>query len=518
MEERRTCRHAVKATILLALSTTLDARVEIDAASPWLDGESPSPAALELRDAVRDIERHGLDPAHYGLDVLDPLFDTTADRLDADARERLVTTADSAFKRLVSDLGAGAVVARDVQRLNFRDRLEVDADAALADVASGERTVAATLDALQPGHRIYRGLVDWMDALLDERARGVARTRVPDLSLAVGDHGTAVLALRQRLVETGDLSYEEAASSWFDAPLVLALQAFQARHGLALTTGVDEETLTALNRSVGDEIAELALNLERWRWLPRELGERHLLVNVPDFKLHVYNGDQRIVDMRTVVGAPQHQTPNFSNQLRFIEINPTWTVPRSITVNELLPIERRKPGYLASRNFRYKRWEGNRLVDVHPADVSPRAAFLRPFPYVLQQQPDERNALGRLKFMFPNPYSIYMHDTPAKPLFAKRVRAFSHGCVRLADPERLASLLLQIDGMSHDEARWLIDRRGNHQQFLETALPVHIAYYTAWVDEDGRRQWRPDIYGHNPGLAEALAQQAAPVFTLASHP
>jgi len=210
------------------------------------------------------------------------------------------------------------------------------------------------------------------------------------------------------------------------------------------------------------------------------------------------NGEQKIVDMGVVVGSKKHQTPVFSKGAKFVEVAPTWTVPASITNNEILPIERRKPGYIDREKMDYFK--------------------KRPFPYVLRQRAGKDNVLGRIKVLMPNKYAIYMHDTQAKKLFAKTDRAYSHGCIRLSDPQRLGSLLLQLDGNSPEETQNILDKTETTRVKLHRQTPVHIAYFTAWIDDDGKLHTRKDVYKHNKNILAGLKKKDTLLKSLKSRP
>jgi len=258
------------------------------------------------------------------------------------------------------------------------------------------------------------------------------------------------------------------------------------------------------------------MNLERWRWMPRDLGDRHIMVNVPSYNLTMMNGDQRIADMAVVVGSKRHNTPIFSQGAEFVEVAPTWTVPASITNNEILPIERKKPGYIDSERMDYFKWVGGKLVKVPRSQITPEDFHKRPFPYVLRQRAGKENALGGIKILMPNKHAVYMHDTQAKSLFAKTDRAYSHGCIRLSDPFRLGSLLLQLDGKTPEQTQSFLDKKKTTRVRLKQKTPTHISYLTAWVDDDGKLNTRKDIYKNNKPLISALHAKNTLLSTLKS--
>jgi len=479
----------------------------------WLDIAGPSPNAVRLLERIADAGAHGLDPDRYDLDGLRESLATTFERprshapprLDSPERAALAYRFGRAFTRLATDLGRGLVDARTVQKRLYRDRLDPDIDTLRQALVRGDLDVDDALDAAAPTHERYLRLVDTTRKLLAERESGGTRTSVDASgSLQAGQRHDDVVRLKRRLIETGDLPTDAAITPMFGDELVVAIEAFRKRHGVPRSGSVDRRTRTALNRTIVNDLDDLAMSLERWRWMPRELGKRHVFVNLPDYRLTVRDGARRIVDMAVVIGSTEHPTPSFSRDMSYLEFNPTWTVPASIAHRELLPLERENPGYLRSQNFDFLEVVDGKLERVPYDSVSREDLALRPFPYTLRQHGGGSNALGRMKFMMPNPYAIYLHDTPAKRHFTLRDRAYSHGCIRLSDPDRLATLLLQIDGRSHERVRSLIESPTTRRAGLRTPIPTHLAYFTTWVDDDGNLQRRADVYGHDPALRAAL--------------
>lgn len=482
-----------------------------------------------LLNTIADAELHGLNPITYGSDSLEQelkTYVTNSEKLgsytsesNSDERKSLESKLFSAFKQFAQDMGQGVLDAQATQRNLYRAAPTVDTDELLARLNSGEATVNELLTELTPSSPHYLKLVDHMHSLLEQRDAGKGRTTV---SLGEGvileSEHPSVIDLRSRLMETGDLDPAGSLTIYFGSDVEEALKAFQARHGITATGELNEATVVALNKTIDNEIEEVAMNLERWRWMPRELGDRHIMVNIPSYNLSMMNGDQQIVDMAVVVGSKKHQTPVFSKGAQFVEVAPTWTVPASITNNELLPIERKRPGYLDSERMDYFKWVEGRLVSVPRSQITAADFEKRPFPYVLRQRAGADNALGKIKILMPNKYAIYMHDTQAKDLFAKTDRAYSHGCIRLSDPFRLGSLLLQLDGKSPTETDEILAKTKTTRVKLNEKTPTHISYFTAWVDEEGQLNQRKDVYKHNKKLIAGLKANNTLLSTLKSRP
>lgn len=349
--------------------------------------------------------------------------------------------------------------------------------------------------------RIKRALADYRAVA----ARG-GWTKVPaGDKLKPGARNDRVRMLRARLAETGDLKDGGGEPDLYDAAVEQAVRHFQYRHGLAQDGTVGPETLAALNVPVERRIAQMALNMERRRWMPADLGERYVFVNLADFTLKVVEGPKTVHDARVIVGKPYFRTPVFSGMMTYIALNPYWHVPPSIATKEILPKLKKNPGYLASQGMRvFTSWAGD-AAEVDPRSIDWTAVGPGSFPYRLRQDAGEKNALGRVKFMFPNQFNVYLHDTPSRELFARTVRSFSHGCIRVQNPIELAELLLRDDP---DWPRARIDAalaQGEQTIVnLKRPIPVHLTYLTAWVNKDGSVHFRSDIYDRDKRLEAAL--------------
>ncbi len=318
--------------------------------------------------------------------------------------------------------------------------------------------------------------------------------------LSPGDSGTAVVALRNRLIAMGYLDRSNAAT--YDGALQKAVQAYQADQGLETDGIAGSATLRAINTPASERLKSVLVAMERERWLNKPRGKRHVLVNIPDFKARIIDDGKVTFETRSVVGknTPDRETPEFSDVMEYMEINPYWNVPRSITTEEYLPLMRRNRYAVSHLQVVNSR---GRVV---PRSAVNFAAYSdRSFPFRLRQPPSNSNALGLVKFMFPNKYNIYLHDTPAKSLFAHPVRAYSHGCVRLNDPFEFAYALLAKqteDPVTFFQTRL---RSGeNTRVTLDQPVPVHLIYRTAYTDAKGRLMFRADIYGRDVLVFRAL--------------
>lgn len=286
---------------------------------------------------------------------------------------------------------------------------------------------------------------------------------------------------------------------------------FQSRHGLAADGVVGAKTLAAMNVPLEMRVQQLEANLERWRWLPRELGERHVRVNIPGFQLEVRDAGRVVLDMKVVVGRRVRSTPVMSDTIRYLVLNPTWDVPPNLAVQDKLPEIRKNPGYFTEQGIQVLHGWGSDERAIDPTTVDWQAVTPKGFPYHLRQTPGSKNALGRVKFMFPNRWNIYIHDTPSRELFANPERAASSGCIRAERPVDLAAVLLEgAPDWTREALEAAIATGRTRTVTLPTPVPVHVEYWTGWVDDEGHVQWRTDIYDRDKALIAALSGHNSP--------
>jgi murein L,D-transpeptidase YcbB/YkuD len=310
-------------------------------------------------------------------------------------------------------------------------------------------------------------------------------------------------AVARRLTITGDLPDSDMEVSTFEYNETLqdAVRRFQARHGLETDALAGRATLRALNVPVERRIDQIRVNLERVRWHPEVENDDLILVNIPAFKAHVIHDGEIVWTTDVIVGDSENKTPVFQSMLKFVVFNPTWTVPHSIASEELLPTIKRDPTFFRRGNYDLLDRSGN-IVD--PSSVDWSAVTRRSFSFTLVQKPGPANQLGRVKFMFPNEYSVCMHDTPDKSLFARTERAFSHGCIRVAEPLGLAEILLGNEEWTRKQVDSQLDSNVTKTVVLAEPLPVHVVYWTAEVDDLGVMHFYDDIYEWDARVLETL--------------
>lgn len=281
----------------------------------------------------------------------------------------------------------------------------------------------------------------------------------------------------------------------YDEELVAAIKVFQEQHGLNTDGIIGKNTIQALNTTLNWKIRQLRINMERLRWLPRNLGERYLLVNLAGFWLAAAEHGEHVLNMRIIVGRDYRSTPSFSSQVSHMVANPYWNIPASIARKDLLSKQQKNPDYFSTANIKVYANYNYAAGAIDPGTIDWHA-IKTGFPYVLRQDPGENNALGTIKFMFSNPFDIYLHDTPSKSLFHKDIRAFSSGCIRLEKPLKLAAFALGEQNKSTEFSTEL--KRGKTKTInLPQQLPIYLVYITTWVDKLNKVHFSPDIYGRD---------------------
>ena len=483
--------------------------------SPWLDSRGKvSENVSQLVSQIRLSLFHGLNPENYQLSKIVELEQALeSGSLSLKERQstlsKLESTLDDAYYKLAKHLGSSLVEGRDVQDYIYRSSPKPKLNTLYERVTVGKLTIDEVFDTITPTHRDYVDLQRALGSLLHEKNAGTGRTRIPTSDpLNVGDEHPAIRAAKLRLLETRDYSGSSGINSTFDEVFKEAVIAFQTRHHISPTGELNEKTVSAMNRSVNDDITQVVVSLERWRWMPRDLGEQRVIANVPDFRIRMFNGEQKIADMAVVVGKRKHRTPLFSETIKHVVAAPTWTVPASIANNELVPLERRNPGYLERNNYELLAWKGHKPYVVPFSKIPASAWTAKRFPYTIRQKAGSDNALGDVKILMPNKYAIYFHDTQAKKLFGRETRAFSHGCVRLHDPQRLASLIMQIDGVPQDKTSSFLASKKTNQYDLDRPMDSHIVYFTTFVDSEGKLNFRNDIYRYDKKITAALKRNS----------
>jgi murein L,D-transpeptidase YcbB/YkuD len=467
----------------------------------WLTVEGPRPQAGELLAAIDPLAGEGLDPRSYPKDALGAAVqeEKNPDLNDLQAQHRLAQADLSltyTYLSMATHLASGRLRPRALEIDWYGTTRQADLDSPLEEALRDGGSVRTALRSYAPASQDYDRLRTALAHYEDLAAHG--GWPVVGTPLRKGAQGEKVALLRARLAAEGDLPVSEPASTapqtspandTYDATIADGVARFQRRHGLDPTGKVDAETLAELDRPVQERIQQLRVNLERRRWLPADFGPRYIVVNIPDFRMRLVEDGRDSLEMRAIVGKPLHnRTPELSGKMTYLVLNPAWNIPNDIVAKEIKPAAAKDPGYLDRKHIVVKGTQ-------------------------YRQSPGPGNPLGPVKLIFPNPFDVYLHGTTADHLFNASQRAFSHGCIRLEKPLDLTNALLEGDPKWTPEAVQAALDAGDPQVVtLPHAVPVHLLYHTAWVDDDGTVQFRRDVYGHDAKVAAALAKE--PLVTL----
>ena len=441
--------------------------------------------------AIEEAGAHGLPSGRYDPDTLE----TNLRRVRSDRDLGVLEVEMSRlFLLYARDIQTGIVRPSRadpdiVRRVPYRDR-----QATLA--AFAQSSPAKFIQSLPPASPEYTRLMKEKLRLEKTVGAGGWGPEIPNVKLEPGAQGPAVVALRNRMIRMGYL--KRTSTDVYNNDLLKAVLAFQNDHGLTTDGVVGPGTRGEINTSAATRLAQVMVAMERERWInmPEGLGDRHVWVNLTDFRTKLFDNGKVTFETKSVIGERlrEKRTPEFSDKMEYMEINPDWTVPRSILGRDYLPKLQQDP--FAAQYLQ--------LIDLN-GRVVPRELIEETFPFTVRQPPGRANALGTVKFMFPNPHAIYLHDTPQRHLFSREVRAYSSGCVRLYDPHDFAYVLLARQ-VSDPETYFQRILRSGEQTIvpLDKPIPVHIVYRTAFTEPKGRTQFRRDIYGRDARIWEQM--------------
>jgi murein L,D-transpeptidase YcbB/YkuD len=394
--------------------------------------------------------------------------------------------------------GMTADSAKDLEWFIPRKKIDMES---LLDSMVGKKNNAFEDD--EPVNRQYILLRQQLKKLAQlEAGKKWDSIRITQKSFRKGDSSSVIAEVKYRLEAFGDLPGTDS-SHRFTVALDTAIRSFQARMGIKEDGTINKSVLDALNTPLQDRIKKILLNMERLRWVPLEPTTDYILVNIPQFKMHVYDKGKLAWSCNVVVGKPGASTVIFTKELRYIVFSPYWNVPPGILAKEVLPGLKRGAGsYLARQNMEIVGASGKTIA---PGSINFGKYSGGNFPYIVRQKPGGKNSLGKVKFLFPNEYNIYLHDTPARYLFGENKRSFSHGCIRIAEPKHLAQWLLRDDSTWTEQKIDDAMNAGKEKYVtVKDKVPVFIVYFTAFVDHDGKLNFRDDVYGHDEKLATSL--------------
>ncbi|WP_276346200.1 L,D-transpeptidase family protein [Daejeonella sp. JGW-45] len=463
----------------------------------WFKNNEIVPQAKEMLSVINKADEEGLDPKKYQFKDFNTMFaNLEAAKRDSakftEIQKEIDVALSATYFVWASDYYRGVVIPRENEEIEWDvKRNKIKLHKALMTVLK-ERESKYSYASFSPLHPDYARLKSALKTYRGIQAAGGWPKVTVSPKLKEGQSASVVSALKKRL----GLS---STDSIFDAGTVDALKKFQSDQGLKPDGSLGAETVKLLNVPVEQRIKQIVLNMERWRWIPKSFEPNYLIVNIPEFRLRVYEKGEERLAMNVIVGKTMNSTPVFSDKMENVVLAPYWNVPASIVREELGPKIASDPGYLSRSNMELIDSKGNQ---VSPSQVDWGSVTRENWKYTLRKKPGPRNDLGDVKFIFPNTNDIYLHDTPHDELFSQSKRNFSHGCVRVEKPLQLAEYLLRPVGWDMSKIQSTIAEGKEKYVKLKQVLPVYLVYFTAWADENGNMHFRDDIYGHDQTLAK----------------
>jgi len=471
----------------------------------WTDASGAVPAADGLVALLRAADQEGLNPLHYHADAIERRLGAAEVTVQA---ELDLLIADAVME-YAADLRAGRLAPRSIAPELAAVPPQLD-PIEIAKRARDQSNLAAFLTGFTPPHAQYAALRDALRRYRAIAAAGGWPAAGQGPVLKPGMQDASVPALRRRLAATGDYTAKdkEMASQVYDATLQAAVKRFQSYNGQTADGVVGESTRVALNVSAAERVDQIIANMERWRWLPDDLGERHVMVNIPGYTLKALDKGEVALRMPVIVGSVERPTPVFSHRITHLVFNPTWTIPPTVARNDILPKLLRNPAYLKEHDIKlFDSWSGS-AKPIDSRSVNWRDIGAKITRYRMRQDPGPKNSLGRIKFMFPNDFDVYLHDTPARDKFAQVERSLSSGCVRVGDPAALTSFLMEgMDDWPVERRTQILDGGETKTVWLRQSVPVHLTYQTVFFDEAGKIHFLEDVYGCDTAFVTALAKR-----------
>jgi murein L,D-transpeptidase YcbB/YkuD len=477
----------------------------------WFDGEAPMATVPSLISALEKAEEEGLVSTDYHYEEIKLLLGqltTLSSPEKSAALADLDIMLTDAYRAYAAHLYGGKMEpGRISNQWPVQKRFDVTIPE-LQTIPPADRLEKSLLG-LAPPYMGYQQLREELAKYRKIAAAGGWPVILPG-KLAPGQRHARVATLKKRLFLTGELSAMPAKNrDLYDASLSKAVRLFQRAHNQKEDGVVGPATLHLLNMSVAERIDQIRLNMERWRWMPRNM-DRYIFINIPAFELKVAEKGFIVLKMKTIVGMEDNPTPSFADRLTQIEINPFWNVPQSIVEKEIIPKVKRDPTYLTKEGIRiYRDWRPD-AQEIPASEIDWNEVVPKKFVYRLIQDPGPQNPLGQIKFLFPNNFNVYMHDTPSRYLFSRQGRTFSHGCIRLEKPIDLAEYLLKNEpGWSRKQILKKIESGERYVITLRNPIPVHIVYLTVWTAADGLTYFRDDLYEYDHLLHTALHKNSS---------
>jgi len=458
----------------------------------------------ELMDLISDSADHGLIPADYNIDQLQQVLQRRLARPSAEIEAEADILLTESLLRYGYHRRFGKVKGSSLDPdINFRrDSFQHQTSKVTIEQALESSSLTDFIQMIAPSGPVYRHLQDRLKPYREMAKTGGWPTVPEGPTLRAGDTDPRVASIRKRLAATGRIeAHSSQGPSFFDQGLKNAVKEFQLRHRLGQDGIVGKQTIAELNVPVEQRIDQLRTSLERLRWVNQEAVDTMVVVNIAGFRAFFFKDGLLEWETRAMVGKHYRQTPVFRGDIAYLEFNPTWTIPPGILRNDILPAIKRNPDYLASKNIRVIDHNG-KFVD--PATVNWNK-YSKGVPYTLRQDPGPKNALGTVKFIFPNKHFVFLHDTPHRELFVHKERDFSSGCIRIEDPLKLAELVLNNPAKHNRPAlQSIVDSKKTQRISPSPKVPVVIVYMTASVNEDGKVRFYKDIYNRDQAVLDAL--------------
>lgn len=469
----------------------------------WFENNKLVPQAAQMLAVIEKSDEDGLNAKDYQIKDFNKLFKELDEAKKDTGRYRTLqreidVALSGTYFVWASDFYRGRVIPKENKNVEWDvKRNKIKLHKALATVLQDRKSKYDYAD-FQPLHKEYSNLKIALANHRKSKSQGGWPTIPRGTKIKPGQSSAAVSILRKRLLNQS-AETDSANQNVYDATLVAAVKSFQISQGLKPDGTVGGETLRMLNIPLDQRIKTIILNMERLRWIPKSFEPDYLIVNIPEYRLRVYEKSQEKMTMKVIVGKTLNSTPVFSDKMEYVVLSPYWNVPYSILEKELIPKIMSDPGYLERLDMEVVT---NKAEPVDPASVDWSSVNETNFKYVVRRRPGPKNDLGDVKFIFPNSNDVYLHDTPHDELFSQVSRGFSHGCVRVEKPIDLAVYLLRnVPGYDRGKIQSIIAERKEKHVPLKHVIPVYLVYFTAWADANGNVSFREDIYDHDKTLA-----------------
>jgi len=467
----------------------------------WTDAQGLTPRAVQALNVIANAGTDGLNPEIYRVSTTRTLAALPASDADTILRNHLSLELlmSDAIMHYASDINSGFA---QHQWNTGKESTTADEQLALLQQAAANPDTAAFLTALAPKTQDYIALKKVLQDYQTIASKGGWPEFVPGKTIKSGANDPRMTILRQILLVNGDLTATTPVQdNTYDVVTMEAVKHFQERHGLDANGIMNTPTQQALTVPVADRITQISMTLDRMRWMPNNMGPRYVMVNIPAYVLTAVSGNNRL-NMNVIVGKASTKTPMFSKNITDIVFNPSWGVPAKIAMNEMLPKVRKDPDYLIKAGYTVMETRDGNSHVIDPHEIDWQSVGRGNFAYSFRQNPGDGNALGKVKFNIPDSDDIYLHDTSQHGLFARADRSLSHGCIRLSEPKSLTEFILSSEGWTQLKIDGTYDSATSKTVHI-TPLPVHLVYWTSWVDEHGRAHFSRDIYGMDKTLLAA---------------